>query len=76
MTDHADPVFMACGVPTDAPPGTWEALADLARAAIRMEEQRRAHLTPEQRATEDNHRAEGRARLDRIRRRAAADERP
>jgi hypothetical protein len=44
--------------------------AELAAAVIRAEESRRAALTPEERAAEDAHRAEGRARLARLQARA------
>jgi hypothetical protein len=54
-------------------PPTAEAMAavdELAAAVIRAEESRRAALTPEERAAEDAHRAEGRARLARLQARA------
>jgi hypothetical protein len=64
------PVFMACGVPKDAPAEVWSALEEVARAAIRSEEARRAALSPTVREAEDVRRVEGLARLERIRRRA------
>lgn len=64
---------MVCGA-RDASPEALRALAELARAAIRAEDARRAALDPAERAAEDARRAEGRTRLDRIRRRAVPDE--
>ena len=57
---------------TDRPPSA-EALGavdELAAAVIRAEERRRAALSPVELAAEDAHRAEGRARLRRLRDRA------
>lgn len=64
---------MVCGA-RDASPEALRALSELARAAIRAENVRRAALPIAERVAEDARRREGRARLDRIRRRAALDE--
>lgn len=66
MTD--EPIIMVCGVPDDAPPEVWQALAELGRAAAEMEERRRLALTPAERAAEDAVREAG---LRRIRERNA-----
>jgi hypothetical protein len=47
------------------------AVDELARLAAAAEDRRRARLTDEQRAAEDQRRAEGRARLERAQRSAA-----
>jgi hypothetical protein len=62
-----------CGTDREPTPQLLAAVDELAAAAIRAEETRRAALSPEQRAAEDTRRAEGAARLSRIRHRARGD---
>ena len=68
-----DPVAFVCGG-VSMSDDDRAALADIARAAIRHEERRRAALTLEERAAEDAHRERGRQRLAAIRRRAWGDQ--
>jgi hypothetical protein len=68
--DEPEVVVHVCGA-RDASPEALEALAELARAAVRAVELERAAMTPAQRAELDARRA----RLERIRRRARLDER-
>lgn len=69
MTADEPVTFTACGVPDDAPPEVWRALAEVARAAVRAEDARRAALSAPERAAEDARAAEAAARLVRVRRR-------